>query len=59
MEKKSEDKSYYLILEVEVGASDSEIKKNYYRLARLYHPDKNPNDQQAAEKVIRRLFVIT
>jgi hypothetical protein len=32
---------YYKILELEEGASLSEIKKAYRRLAKMYHPDKN------------------
>eukprot|EP00850_Spirogloea_muscicola_P010516 SM000062S19902 [mRNA] locus=s62:205349:209388:- [translate_table: standard] len=38
----------YSILGLEVGASDSDIKKSYYKLSRQYHPDKNPDP--AAEK---------
>lgn len=30
---------YYSILEVWPTASDEEIKRNYFRLAKLYHPD--------------------
>jgi curved DNA-binding protein CbpA len=31
----------YNILEIETTASEIEIKKAYYRLAKIYHPDKN------------------
>jgi molecular chaperone DnaJ len=37
----------YVILGVQHGASDTEIKRAYRRLARRYHPDINPGDQQA------------
>lgn len=43
-------KSFYEILGVSKDASPDEIKSAYRKLARQYHPDLHPGDEEAANK---------
>jgi len=46
---------YYRILEVEPGASLEEIKRAYREMARVWHPDRFPNDIRLQNKAQEKL----
>lgn len=41
---------FYKVLELNYNATGTEIKKSYRRLAKKYHPDKNPDNKNSLEK---------
>src|SRR5437588_458441 len=46
----TQKRDFYELLELQTGASATEVKSAYRRLARKYHPDVNPGDAEAEER---------
>src|SRR4051812_31230822 len=46
----AQTKDYYNVLGVSATATQDEVKKQYRKMAKKYHPDTNSNDAKAAER---------
>ena len=53
-------RDYYEVLGIERNASADEIKRAFRSLARKYHPDKNPDDEnsEAMFKEVQEAYAI-
>src|ERR1700723_2374490 len=47
----TQSKDYYALLGVKKTATSDDIRKAFRKAARKYHPDVNPGDKKAEEKV--------
>lgn len=56
---KEEKKDLYKLLEIERKATKEEIKKQYRRLSRKYHPDVNPNSKDKFTEITEAYEILS
>ncbi len=49
------EQDHYLILGIKRGASKEEIKQAFWKLAKKFHPDKNPGNEKIAEQKFKQI----
>lgn len=52
---KARETKFYDRLEVSPNASETDLKKQYRKLAMKFHPDKNPDNRQEAEEKFKEI----
>jgi DnaJ-class molecular chaperone len=50
-----ESEDYYEVLGLSRGSSEADIKKAYKKMALKWHPDKNPDQRENAERIFKRV----
>ena len=48
----NQKKNFYQELEIKKTASEDEIKQAYRRLAKIYHPDMNPENETKFHSIL-------
>jgi DnaJ family protein A protein 2 len=49
------DKTLYNILKVDPSSTESQIKRSYYELSKIHHPDKNPGKEIESEEKFKEI----
>ncbi|KAI5724198.1 hypothetical protein M8J76_016909 [Diaphorina citri] len=57
--KTSKDTAYYDLLGVKPGCSDDELKKAYRTMARKYHPDRDPKNEDKFKEINKAYDVLS